>query len=71
MKLLISKKYFCKDLKNCDDFMCQKRQAKMKSNGEKGGKKIPLLINSAYSSTTETAEMQNLSKLKAPKSRSY
>lgn len=34
-------------------------------------KKLPLLINSACSSTTEIAEMQNLSKLKAPKSRSY
>lgn len=30
-----------------------------------------MLINSACSSTTETTEMQNLPKLKAPKSRSY
>ena len=34
-------------------------------------KMLPLLINSACSSTTEIAEMQNLSKLKPPKSRSY
>lgn len=51
--------------------MLGKYTAKMKSNNEKGGKKLPLLINSACSSTTETAEMQNLSALKVPKSRSY
>lgn len=43
----------------------------MKPNDEKREKILPLLINSACSSTTETAEMQNWPKLKAPKSRSY
>lgn len=51
--------------------MLGKYTAKMKPNDEKGEKNLPLLINSACSSITEIAEMQNWSKLKAPKSRSY
>lgn len=51
--------------------MLGKYTVKMKPNGKKGEKELPLLINSACSSTTETAKTQNLSKLKAPKSRSY
>lgn len=45
--------------------------AKVRLNDEKREKKLPLLINSACSSTTEKAETQNLSKLKVPKSHSY